>query len=247
MIRNKLNLLSFIIGIITISMSFAQCTASVCLSIENIGATTLDITMTNTEAVAGFQLDLDNVTISDATAGSDVPADWMISASASRVLGFTLDPGNNSIPPTTAVLVVTVEFSASDEDICMHSPIFSDMDGVALDYEIDESSACPMSIDYDYLSSNPTEFSISQNYPNPFNPVTNIHFDVAEMDEISLVVYDLLGKEIITLASGTFMPGSYTVKWDAQNNVGDAIASGMYIYRYISSNQVITRKMLYLK
>ena len=93
----------------------------------------------------------------------------------------------------------------------------------------------------------PTEFTISQNYPNPFNPVTSISFDVAETDEISLVVYDLSGKEVITLVSGIFMPGSYLVNWDAVNNYGDAIASGMYVYRYISSDKAITRKMLYLK
>ncbi|SVC43870.1 uncharacterized protein METZ01_LOCUS296724, partial [marine metagenome] len=93
----------------------------------------------------------------------------------------------------------------------------------------------------------PTEFSISQNFPNPFNPVTSITFDVAEMDEVSLVVYDLTGKEVATLVSGTYTPGTYNVEWNAVNNVGDGIVSGMYIYRYISSEKAITRKMLYLK
>ena len=93
----------------------------------------------------------------------------------------------------------------------------------------------------------PDEFSISQNYPNPFNPVTSIAFDVDKLDEISLAVYDLSGKEVITLASGTFMPGSYIVNWNAVNNVGDAIASGMYLYRYMTSDKAIVRKMLYLK
>ena len=100
---------------------------------------------------------------------------------------------------------------------------------------------------YQTSSNLPEEFSISQNFPNPFNPVTSISFDIATMDEISLVVYDLSGKEVITLASGTFMPGSYLVNWDAVNNFGDAISSGMYVYRYISSDKAITRKMLYLK
>ena len=98
-----------------------------------------------------------------------------------------------------------------------------------------------------HISSNPSEFTISQNYPNPFNPITSISFDVAEMDEISLIVYDLLGKEVITLASGTFVPGRYIVNWNAVNNYGDAIASGMYVYRYISNDNAITRKMLFLK
>ena len=93
----------------------------------------------------------------------------------------------------------------------------------------------------------PTEFSIAQNFPNPFNPVTSITFDVAEMDEVSLIVYDLTGKEVITLVSGTYTPGTYNVEWNAVNNAGDGIVSGMYICRYISSEKAITRKMLYLK
>jgi len=93
----------------------------------------------------------------------------------------------------------------------------------------------------------PTEFSVYQNYPNPFNPSTTIEFDVAEMDEVSLIVYDLTGKEVATLVSGTYTPGTYNVEWNAVNNAGDGIVSGMYIYRYFSSEKAITRKMLYLK
>jgi len=70
---------------------------------------------------------------------------------------------------------------------------------------------------------------------------------VAEMDEVSLIVYDLTGKEVVTLVSGTYAPGTYSVEWNAVNNAGDGIVSGMYIYRYISSKKAITRKMLYLK
>ena len=91
-------------------------------------------------------------------------------------------------------------------------------------------------------SSIPDEFSISQNFPNPFNPVTSITFDVPEVDDISITVYDLTGKEIINLVSGVYTPGSYIVDWDAFG-----VSSGMYIYRYTNGRDVISRKMLYLK
>ena len=123
-----------------------------------------------------------------------------------------------------------------DSDNCTDTDIGTDVD----------ENGCMLLIVHS-SSHIPTEYTISQNYPNPFNPVTNITFNVPQMDEISLVVYDIAGKEVITLASGTFMPGSYLVSWDAVNNVGDAIASGMYVYSYISSEKTITRKMLYLK
>jgi len=93
----------------------------------------------------------------------------------------------------------------------------------------------------------PGTFAIAQNFPNPFNPTTSIAFDVAYMDNISLVVYDLTGKEVVTLASGAYAPGSYNVEWNAIDNKGQALVSGMYIYRYITSEKAITRKMLYLK
>ena len=119
--------------------------------------------------------------------------------------------------------------------------------GDAEDYNGDGVAGCgEMSISQ--IGSNlPTEFSISQNFPNPFNPITSITFDVAKMDEVSLVVYDLTGKEVATLVSGTYTPGTYNVEWNAVNNAGDGFVSGMYIYRYISSEKAITRKMLYLK
>ena len=117
--------------------------------------------------------------------------------------------------------------------------------GVAVDSDGD--GVCDGMAISQIRSSLPDEFSISHNYPNPFNPVTAINFDVAEMDEISLIVYDLAGKEVATLVSGIYAPGRYMVEWNAVNNAGDGIVSGMYIYRYISSEQAITRKMLYLK
>ena len=111
-----------------------------------------------------------------------------------------------------------------------------------------DSTGCEITASISQIGSSlPAEFSIRQNFPNPFNPVTSITFDVAKMDEVSLVVYDLAGKEVVTLVSGTYMPGTYSVEWNAVNNTGDGIVSGMYIYRYISSEISITRKMLYLK
>ena len=100
---------------------------------------------------------------------------------------------------------------------------------------------------YNMNANVPHVFSISQNYPNPFNPTTNISFTVDRTDEVSLIIYDLSGKEVITLVSGTMIPGTYYIDWNAVNNYGDAIASGMYVYRYMNSDQAITKKMLYLK
>jgi len=142
--------------------------------------------------------------------------------------------------------------------ICGGTTADTDKDGVCNDADqcaatvsgatVDSNGCSESQLSISQIGFNlPEEFSISQNFPNPFNPVTSITFAVAEMDEVSLVVYDLTGKEVVTLVSGTYTPGIYNVEWNAVNNVGDGIVSGMYIYRYISSEKAITRKMLYLK
>ena len=93
----------------------------------------------------------------------------------------------------------------------------------------------------------PTKFAVYQSYPNPFNPSTTIEFDVATPESISLVVYDLTGKEVFTLASGYHMPGKYSMVWNAVDNNGDQVSSGMYIYQLRTSESVITKKLVLLR
>jgi len=156
---------------------------------------------------------------------------------------------------TDTVVGATVDDDGCSEDQCAAD---TDEDGVCDNADQCAATESGATVDTDGCSESqlsisqtgtalPAEFSITQNFPNPFNPVTSITFDVAEMDEVSLIVYDLTGKEVATLVSGTYAPGTYSVEWNAVNNAGDGIVSGMYIYRYISSEKAITRKMLYLK
>ncbi|MBT7377589.1 MAG: T9SS type A sorting domain-containing protein, partial [Candidatus Marinimicrobia bacterium] len=93
----------------------------------------------------------------------------------------------------------------------------------------------------------PTEFSVYQNYPNPFNPSTTIEFDVATPANVSLVVYDLTGKEVYSLASGYHVPGRYSVVWNANDSNGEQVSSGMYIYQLRTSDAVLTKKLVLLR
>ena len=93
----------------------------------------------------------------------------------------------------------------------------------------------------------PTDFSVYQNYPNPFNPSTTIEFDVATPTNISLVVYDLAGKEVYSLASGYHVPGRYSVIWNAIDSNGESVSSGMYIYQLRTSGVVLTKKLVLLR
>jgi hypothetical protein len=94
----------------------------------------------------------------------------------------------------------------------------------------------------------PDDYKLEQNYPNPFNPTTTIRFSLPLDKEISLVVYDMLGREIKTLiANQEFQKGSYEVSWDATNNFGTKVVSGNYIATLKFGNFTKSIKMMLLK
>ena len=87
------------------------------------------------------------------------------------------------------------------------------------------------------------ETVLAQNYPNPFNPETRILFTLADADEVSLVVYDLMGRQVVRLVDARRLEsGSHELSFD-----GSALSSGVYFYRLQTSRSVQTRKMTLLK
>ena len=93
----------------------------------------------------------------------------------------------------------------------------------------------------------PQSFTLSQNYPNPFNPETTIRFDLPRSEEIELAVYDLTGQKVATLALGLREAGTYALRWDARDDDGRDLASGVYLYRLETGERVTTRKLLLLR
>ncbi|MGE5499673.1 MAG: T9SS type A sorting domain-containing protein [Syntrophothermus sp.] len=85
-------------------------------------------------------------------------------------------------------------------------------------------------------------YALSQNFPNPFNPVTEIKFSVAKAGNVSLKVYDMLGKEVATLVNEELTAGNYNTRFDASR-----LASGMYIYQLSSNGIVLSKKMTLMK
>ena len=86
------------------------------------------------------------------------------------------------------------------------------------------------------------EYSLKQNYPNPFNPVTSIQFNIPSKSNVTLKVFNSLGKEIVELMNEVKSEGSYEVKFDAAN-----LPSGVYYYKLSSDNFSETKKMILLK
>ncbi|MGA9115306.1 MAG: S8 family serine peptidase [Bacteroidota bacterium] len=98
----------------------------------------------------------------------------------------------------------------------------------------------------------PQAYTLAQNFPNPFNPATSIRFGLPEEASFTLRVYDLLGREVRSLASGTREPGNFKVEWDGTNALGQPVSSGIYFYRLEArgaSGTVFTalKKMILMK
>lgn len=92
---------------------------------------------------------------------------------------------------------------------------------------------------YDQL---PASFELSQNYPNPFNPSTMIRYQLPMSSDVSLKIYDILGKEVKTLVDQNQPAGSYEVRFDASQ-----LATGVYIYRLSAGNFTSVKKMMLIK
>jgi hypothetical protein len=88
----------------------------------------------------------------------------------------------------------------------------------------------------------PTVFKLYQNYPNPFNPTTSLRFDLPVSGNISLKIFDIVGREITVIAEGLFKAGSYTAIWDAQN-----LPSGIYLARLETANVTRVVKLMLIR
>jgi hypothetical protein len=89
----------------------------------------------------------------------------------------------------------------------------------------------------------PAVFALNQNYPNPFNPTTEIRFTVDRAEHASIIVYDVLGREVTTLFDGQAEPGrSYSLQFD-----GSKYSSGIYFYRLTAPSGISEKKMLLVK
>jgi hypothetical protein len=89
----------------------------------------------------------------------------------------------------------------------------------------------------------PSGFTLSQNYPNPFNPSTNIAFSLNGTEKTSLVIYDLLGRQIRMLVNEHLDAGDYIITWDGRNGTGAEAPSGTYFYRLAMGDNTLARKM----
>ncbi|MCG6914629.1 T9SS type A sorting domain-containing protein, partial [bacterium BMS3Abin03] len=96
----------------------------------------------------------------------------------------------------------------------------------------------------------PTNELLIRNYPNPFNPSTIISFTIPydlTNSDVTLSIYDIQGKLIRTLVSENLSGGNYLTKWNGKNDIGNPVASGVYIYNLQVSNKQVSGKMMLVR
>ncbi len=93
----------------------------------------------------------------------------------------------------------------------------------------------------------PLEYSLADNYPNPFNPQTTISYGLPKQSDLSLIIYNLMGQEIMRWDEQNSQAGFYQKIWNGRNKFGVSVGSGVYFYRIIAGDFVQTRKMVLLK
>ena len=93
----------------------------------------------------------------------------------------------------------------------------------------------------------PIHYSLNSAYPNPFNPITSLRYDLPEQVQVTLTIYDMLGRVVTQLVNTTQEAGYRSVQWNATDSFGSPVSAGVYLYQIQAGEFVQTRKMVLLK
>lgn len=201
----------------------------------------------NSTLATGFEIG-DNSDLYRTTDGGNV---WYVNLTGVKAVAFydqargmagnldiTTDGGvtwkSSTLQPPTGVTITSMEFNAAGD-------LFVSGDGFLYEYP-DAIAVFPQSRAGNANESRATAVVLRQNVPNPFNPATTISFVLPSAEMVQLKIYDILGREVRTLADRVMTAGLHSVRFD-----GGDLASGVYFYRLTTSSMTITRKMLLLK
>jgi hypothetical protein len=148
------------------------------------------------------------------------------------IKGECFNKNNGSWSPATGEFYITV-------------PVLEKSIYGAKEIEIQYVLVSPAAIDGS--SALPNEYKLYQNYPNPFNPSTKIKFTLPETARVTVRVYDMLGREVRKLVNTEQSAGTHEVMWNGDNDMGQKVASGIYLYSVSTNKFVQTKKMVLLK
>ena len=171
---------------------------------------------------------LDNIRLS-------VTPKWLSTTDSGYVHYLETSPINISVNTNN------LEFGYYESKILVENIITGQKDSVKVELSVEEVN---VSIDQSNI---PSIFSLTQNYPNPFNPNTQIGYALPKEEYVTLLIFDLLGREVITLVDEVQSPGYRTINWNGMDNLGNNSGAGMYFYHLTAGHFSHTKKMVLLK
>ncbi|MBN2709433.1 MAG: T9SS type A sorting domain-containing protein [Calditrichaceae bacterium] len=193
---------------------------------------------------------------------TDVPDQWTGTITGSEEVFADLD--NNNLFPAPGSLIINQANPAPVSETGfefinpLFPPVYLPPSGAAVSIGAESLRAIDEKIDigaFEFQSSSgiaisgrsSSEFALAQNYPNPFNPITNIEFRIPNNEFVTLKIFDILGREVVTLVNKTMPAGRHTIQWNGKNARGQAMESGVFFYQFSTENYCKTGKMILVK
>ena len=163
-----------------------------------------------------------------------------------RVEGFVLPEASGGTAPLTyslsPALPAGLTFDAVTRTIAGTPRAAAE---TAYTYAVTDANGATVSLSLQTL---PTSFSLTDNFPNPFNPATTIQYALPQAVDVELTVYNVVGQVVRTLVAEHQSAGRYAVEWDATDDSGHSLSSGMYFYRLQAGGEFReVKKMLLLR
>jgi hypothetical protein len=195
------------------------------------------------EFVFGFNYPPSIVSVPDTVAYVDSLYQYQVIVedidSDSITYSFTTAPEFLTIDPVTGLISGTPGAGDIGEHIVV--VLVDDGNGNQVSQHFTLSVGVPTGVT-DGSDRIPDSFTLYQNFPNPFNPSTTIRFSIPEQSKVTLIVYDMLGREVATLVDEQLQPGEYSRLFDARH-----LAGGVYPYRLRAGEYVQTKRLLLVK
>lgn len=219
-----------------------QVTVKATVNGEDTTPATFTFTQLNPAELASFDgaLQTDRVVLNWSTVSQTNNAGWRIMRS---VDGENFEAVGNFVQGA-GTSDALMNYSFEDKDLPGVDKVYYRLEQVDLDGSIAQSNVIEVLLGARMPL--PTEFAVNV-YPNPFNPSTTISYDLPEAGPVSVVIYDVLGQQVRRLVSQITSAGRYSIQWDARDNQGRGVASGVYIAKVDAGTSTLSQKMLLLK
>ena len=122
----------------------------------------------------------------------------------------------------------------------------TDIEDIAMNFWMEMSYTDPLAIAGE-IGLQPGQFKLHQAYPNPFNPTTTLKYEMGSAGPVSIDVFDVNGRKIRSLYNGIQIPGQHEIRWDAKDDHGRSMSSGVYLFKVNVNGKQQTAKSLLLK